>query len=120
MLLVIALRLDLRMSGWHDAAQLEHFLTHLGVGASAMLFRCAVCGTHLAYVDASWLSTRQGNRENRADRPREYPRPTPFHCTGVHRQGRSGQGTREGLSSDLGGSAITRHSTPSHPDGHAD
>ncbi|MEV4031479.1 CbrC family protein [Streptomyces umbrinus] len=47
------LRLDLRMGGWHDAAKLEHFLTHLGEGASAMLFRCTVCGTHLAYIDAS-------------------------------------------------------------------
>jgi hypothetical protein len=28
--------------------QLEHFLTHLGDGATAMLFRCTVCGTHLA------------------------------------------------------------------------
>ncbi|MFD7677041.1 CbrC family protein [Streptomyces sp. NPDC060187] len=41
------LRLDLRMGGWHDASQLEDFLTHLGQGASAMLFRCTVCGTHL-------------------------------------------------------------------------
>ncbi|MFI8459460.1 CbrC family protein [Kitasatospora sp. NPDC085464] len=47
------LRTDLRMSGWHDASQLENFLTHLGQGASAMLFRCTVCGTHLAYADAS-------------------------------------------------------------------
>lgn len=47
------LRQDLRMDGWHDAAQLEQFLTHLGRGATAMLFRCLVCGTHLAYVDAS-------------------------------------------------------------------
>ncbi|MGX1915996.1 CbrC family protein [Streptomyces phaeochromogenes] len=47
------LRLDLRMSGWHDTARVEHFLTHLGEGASAMLFRCTVCGTHLAYIDAS-------------------------------------------------------------------
>ncbi|MER6738441.1 CbrC family protein, partial [Streptomyces puniciscabiei] len=28
------LRLDLRMSGWHDASQLEDFLTDLGQGAS--------------------------------------------------------------------------------------
>jgi uncharacterized protein CbrC (UPF0167 family) len=41
------------MGGWHDASQLENFLTHLGQGASAMLFRCTVCGTHLAYIDAS-------------------------------------------------------------------
>lgn len=41
------------MGGWHDAAQLEQFLTHLGEGATAMLFRCTVCGTHLAYADAS-------------------------------------------------------------------
>ncbi|MET9378827.1 CbrC family protein [Streptomyces sp. NPDC002992] len=47
------LRFDLRMNGWHDASQLEHFLTHLGEGPSAMLFRCTVCGTHLAYTDAS-------------------------------------------------------------------
>ncbi len=38
------LRLDLQMSGWNDAFQLEDFLTHLGQGASAMLFRCTVCG----------------------------------------------------------------------------
>ncbi|MFE2165465.1 CbrC family protein [Streptomyces sp. NPDC059447] len=47
------LRLDLRMSGWHDASQLDTFLTHLGQGASAMLFRCTVCATHLRYADAS-------------------------------------------------------------------
>ncbi|WP_371749783.1 CbrC family protein [Streptomyces sp. NBC_01283] len=47
------LRLDLRMSGWHDAAQLERFLTHLGEAATVMLFRCTVCATHLAYTDAS-------------------------------------------------------------------
>ena len=47
------LRLDLRMGGWHDASQLKTFLTHLGQGASAMLFRCTICGTHLAYADAS-------------------------------------------------------------------
>ncbi|WP_245239168.1 CbrC family protein [Streptomyces sp. MZ04] len=41
------LRLDLRLSNWHDAAQLEHFLTHLGEGANAVLFRCTVCGSHL-------------------------------------------------------------------------
>ncbi|MEV5610529.1 CbrC family protein [Streptomyces sp. NPDC052225] len=47
------LRFDLRMGGWHDAASLEAFLTHLGDAATAMLFRCAVCGTHLAYADSS-------------------------------------------------------------------
>ncbi|MFD5279131.1 CbrC family protein [Streptomyces rubrogriseus] len=47
------LRQDLRLGGWHDAARLEQFLTHLGEGASAMLFRCTTCGTHLAYADAS-------------------------------------------------------------------
>lgn len=41
------------MSGWHNASQLERFLTRLGNGASAMLFRCTSCGTHLAYTDAS-------------------------------------------------------------------
>ena len=41
------------MNGWHEAAQLEPFLAHLGEGATAMLFRCTVCGTHLAYADAS-------------------------------------------------------------------
>lgn len=46
-------RTDLRLGGWHDEAQLERFLAHLGQGASAMLFRCTVCGSHLAYVDAS-------------------------------------------------------------------
>ncbi|MEV0170975.1 CbrC family protein [Streptomyces sp. NPDC050803] len=47
------LRLDLRLGGWHDADQLDRFLTHLGEAATAMLFRCTSCGTHLAYVDAS-------------------------------------------------------------------
>ncbi|MFE7531984.1 CbrC family protein [Kitasatospora sp. NPDC057542] len=47
------LRADLRLNGWHDATQLENFLTHLGHGASEMLFRCTSCGTHLAYADAS-------------------------------------------------------------------
>ncbi|MCX4614679.1 CbrC family protein [Streptomyces mirabilis] len=47
------LRQDLRMDGWHDPAQIEQFLTHLGEGATAMLFRCTACGTHLAYADAS-------------------------------------------------------------------
>ncbi|MET7458227.1 CbrC family protein [Streptomyces sp. NPDC005574] len=43
------LRQDLRTDGWYDAAQLEQCLTHIGEGATTMLFRC----THLAYVDAS-------------------------------------------------------------------
>ncbi|MFE1560028.1 CbrC family protein [Streptomyces sp. NPDC058734] len=47
------LRLELRMDGRHDESHLEIFLTHLGQEASAMLFRCTVCGTHLAYADAS-------------------------------------------------------------------
>ncbi|MER7485882.1 CbrC family protein [Streptomyces sp. NPDC126497] len=47
------LRTDLRLDGRHDEARLERFLTRLGEGASAMLFRCTVCGTHLAYADAS-------------------------------------------------------------------
>ncbi|MGH4031258.1 CbrC family protein [Actinomycetota bacterium Odt1-20B] len=47
------LRLDLRMGGWHDPAQLEQFLADLGEGATAMLFRCTVCGTPLAYADYS-------------------------------------------------------------------
>ncbi|MFC9279090.1 CbrC family protein [Streptomyces collinus] len=46
-------RADMRMAGWHDESQLEHFLAGLGEGASAMLFRCIVCSTHLAYADAS-------------------------------------------------------------------
>ncbi|GAB3949320.1 CbrC family protein [Streptomyces sparsus] len=47
------LRQDLRTNDWHDTAQLEQFLTHLGETATAMLFRCTVCGTYLAYTDAS-------------------------------------------------------------------
>jgi uncharacterized protein CbrC (UPF0167 family) len=47
------LRTDLRSEGWHDAKSLEVLLTRLGEGATAMLFRCTVCGTHLAYVDGS-------------------------------------------------------------------
>ncbi|SNX88584.1 hypothetical protein SAMN06272735_9048 [Streptomyces sp. TLI_55] len=47
------LRADMRLDGWHDENQLEHFLTRLGDGATAMLFRCTVCGVHLAYADAS-------------------------------------------------------------------
>ncbi|MEU6091780.1 CbrC family protein [Streptomyces sp. NPDC047085] len=33
------LRLDLRLAGWYDAAQLERFLTHLGDGDTAILRR---------------------------------------------------------------------------------
>ncbi|MBZ2408973.1 CbrC family protein [Streptomyces sp. L06] len=48
------LRSTLRLDGWHDENQLEHFLTHLGQGsATAMLFRRTVCAIELAYVDAS-------------------------------------------------------------------
>ncbi|MGW1544124.1 CbrC family protein [Streptomyces sp. NPDC002309] len=47
------LRTDLRIGGRREASQVESFLTHLGHGTSAMLFRCTVCGTHLAYADAS-------------------------------------------------------------------
>jgi uncharacterized protein CbrC (UPF0167 family) len=43
------LRADMRL----DERQLEQFLTHLGESATSMLFRCTVCSTHLAYVDAS-------------------------------------------------------------------
>jgi uncharacterized protein CbrC (UPF0167 family) len=47
------LRADLRLGGGRDEAQLEQFLTHLGDSATALLFRCTVCTTHPAYVDAS-------------------------------------------------------------------
>ncbi|MBT2388977.1 CbrC family protein [Streptomyces sp. ISL-1] len=47
------LRQDLRIDGRHDAAQLEQFLAHLGEGATAVLFRCTDCDTHLTYADAS-------------------------------------------------------------------
>ncbi|MEU5373512.1 CbrC family protein [Streptomyces sp. NPDC005951] len=47
------LRTDMGLDGWHHGSQLEHFLTHLGGGATAMLLRCTVCGAHLAYADAS-------------------------------------------------------------------
>ncbi|MFF4474434.1 CbrC family protein [Streptomyces sp. NPDC001599] len=47
------LRTDLRMDGCHDESRLESLLTHLGGGMTAMLFRCTVCGDHLAYADAS-------------------------------------------------------------------
>ncbi|MER6858618.1 telomere-protecting terminal protein Tpg [Streptomyces pilosus] len=62
------LRADMRLDGWRDGNQLEHFLTHLGDGASAMLFRCTVCGAHLAYVDASrsrLLGRAVGSRRGR-------------------------------------------------------
>ncbi|MFI7336394.1 CbrC family protein [Streptomyces sp. NPDC050085] len=39
-----------RTPGWHDAARLDRFLTHLGEGATAMLFRCTICDTRLAYA----------------------------------------------------------------------
>lgn len=46
-------RSTLRLDGWQDENRLEHVLTHLGQGsATAMLLRCTVCGTELAYVDA--------------------------------------------------------------------
>ncbi|UNR58307.1 CbrC family protein [Streptomyces sp. A10(2020)] len=49
-----ALRSTLRLDGRHDENQLEHFLTHLGQGSTiALLFRCTVCATELAYADAS-------------------------------------------------------------------
>lgn len=44
---------ELRLGGWHDEQQLDQFLQDLGQGATAMLFRCTDCGTHLAYLDAS-------------------------------------------------------------------
>ncbi|WTE75332.1 CbrC family protein [Streptomyces sp. NBC_01615] len=47
------LRNEMRLDGWHDTQQLEQFLTRLGQAASAMLFECTICGTHLAYPDAS-------------------------------------------------------------------
>ncbi|POX50897.1 hypothetical protein C3488_13070 [Streptomyces sp. Ru72] len=47
------LRVDMRIDGLRDEHQLENFLTHLGEGATAMLFRCTICGDHLAYADAS-------------------------------------------------------------------
>ncbi|MER7896468.1 CbrC family protein [Streptomyces sp. NPDC096046] len=47
------LRTDMRLDGRHDESRLEHFLTGLGEGATAMLFRCTGCGVHLAYTDAS-------------------------------------------------------------------
>jgi uncharacterized protein len=47
------LRADMRLDGWHNENQLEHFLANLGEEATAMLFRCTVCGAHRAYADAS-------------------------------------------------------------------
>ena len=44
---------DLRLGGRHDEEGLELFLACLGEAATAMLFRCTACGTHLAYADAS-------------------------------------------------------------------
>ncbi|MBL1087662.1 CbrC family protein [Streptomyces actinomycinicus] len=43
----------MRLARWHDQNRLEHFPTHLGEGATAMLFRCTVCGAHLACAVAS-------------------------------------------------------------------
>ncbi|MFF7129354.1 CbrC family protein [Streptomyces sp. NPDC016566] len=57
------LRQDLRIDGRHDAAQLEQCLTHLGEGATAMLFRCTVCDTCLAYADASLRPLSSAARE---------------------------------------------------------
>ncbi|MFB7652544.1 MULTISPECIES: CbrC family protein [unclassified Streptomyces] len=47
------LRANMGMDGRHDEDRPESFLTHLGEDATAMLFRCTVCDTHLAYIDAS-------------------------------------------------------------------
>ncbi|KFG72093.1 CbrC family protein [Streptomyces mutabilis] len=48
------LRTDMRRDGFHDdESRPERFLTSLGEGATAMLFRCTGCGSHLAYADAS-------------------------------------------------------------------
>jgi uncharacterized protein CbrC (UPF0167 family) len=43
----------MRLEGWHDAPKLEKYLQNLGQGATAMLFKCTVCGDYLAYTDAS-------------------------------------------------------------------
>ncbi|GAB3206193.1 hypothetical protein SAMN02745673_00391 [Marinactinospora thermotolerans DSM 45154] len=43
----------MRLSGWRDEDRIERFLADLGKGPTAMLFRCVVCGTHLAYADSS-------------------------------------------------------------------
>ncbi|MET7543025.1 CbrC family protein [Streptomyces sp. NPDC005349] len=47
------LRTEMRLEGWHDAPKLEKYLQNLGQGATAMLFKCTVCGDYLAYTDAS-------------------------------------------------------------------
>ncbi len=47
------LRADLRLDGHRDESRLERLLARLGEGMTAMLFRCTVCGAHLAYADAS-------------------------------------------------------------------
>ncbi|MET8674991.1 CbrC family protein [Streptomyces albidoflavus] len=48
------LRSTPRLDGRHDENQPERFLTHLGQGsATALLSRCTVCATELAYADAS-------------------------------------------------------------------
>ncbi|GAB3949783.1 CbrC family protein [Streptomyces sparsus] len=46
------LRTAKRLDGRHGESGLEHFVTSLRAGATAMLFRCTVCGVHLAYADA--------------------------------------------------------------------
>jgi hypothetical protein len=47
------LRDDRDGDGRRGEARLDQFLAHLGAGpASAMLFHCTVCPTHLAYLDA--------------------------------------------------------------------
>ncbi|MFI7325012.1 hypothetical protein ACIBQ3_10100 [Streptomyces rubiginosohelvolus] len=51
----------MRLDGRHHGSQLEHILIHLD-GATAMLFRCTVRGTHLAYADASWKSPARASR----------------------------------------------------------
>lgn len=43
----------MRLHGRQSDAQLEQLLTALGESATAMLFHCTVCATHLAYLDAS-------------------------------------------------------------------
>jgi uncharacterized protein CbrC (UPF0167 family) len=47
-----SLRQDIRTWGWPDH-QIDHFLSALdGEGqATAYLFRCRTCATHLAYAD---------------------------------------------------------------------
>lgn len=43
----------MRLHGRHNDAQLERLLTHPGESATAMLFHCTVCRTHLTHLDAS-------------------------------------------------------------------